>query len=95
LIFDQAGNLYGTAFKGGNLSACSGGGCGVVFKLTPNSSGGWTETVLHAFAGHPGANPVGGLIFDETGNLFGTTSGSANWGGCSGTRCGSVFEITP
>ncbi len=95
LIFDQAGNLYGTAFKGGNLSACNGGGCGVVFKLSPNSSGGWTETVLHAFAGHPGANPVGGLIFDETGNLFGTTSGSANWGGCSGTRCGSVFEITP
>jgi uncharacterized repeat protein (TIGR03803 family) len=95
VIFDQTGNLYGTAFKGGTLSDCDGKGCGVVFKLAPNSSGGWTETVVHAFAGRPGANPVGGLMFDALGNLFGTTSGSANWGSCSGARCGSVFEITP
>jgi uncharacterized repeat protein (TIGR03803 family) len=88
VIFDQAGNLYGTAEKGGNLSACGSQGCGVVFKLAPNSKGGWSETVLHAFADHPGAFPNGALIFDGSGNLYGTTEGIFY-------RFGSVFEITP
>jgi hypothetical protein len=42
---------------GGNLNYCGGLGCGVVFKLAPNSNGGWKETVLHRFADHPGAYP--------------------------------------
>jgi uncharacterized repeat protein (TIGR03803 family) len=87
LIFDQAGNLYGVTTQGGNLSYC-GVGCGVVFKLAPNSKGGWTEAVLHFFAGQPGAIPFGGLIFDMAGNLYGTTNSGA-------TGFGSVFEITP
>jgi uncharacterized repeat protein (TIGR03803 family) len=95
VVLDHAGNLYSATFQGGNLSDCDGAGCGVAFKLAPNSTGGWHETVLHAFAGHPGANPVSGLTFDTAGNLYGTTSGSENWGQCSGKRCGSVFEITP
>jgi uncharacterized repeat protein (TIGR03803 family) len=95
VVLDQAGNLYGTTFQGGNLSDCGGAGCGVVFKLAQNPSGRWRETVLQSFAGDPGANPVGGATFDAAGNLFGTTSGSINWGQCSAKTCGSVFEITP
>lgn len=89
LIFDAAGNLYGTAKQGGS------GGSGVVFKLTLGSTGRWTETVLHAFTtgttGLPtgGSNPYAGLIFDATGNLYGTTL----LGGQNGN--GVVFKLTP
>jgi uncharacterized repeat protein (TIGR03803 family) len=84
LIFDAAGNLYGTTYSGGS-TACT-GGCGVVFKLTPTGSS-WSERVLHSFGGH-GEFPNGPVIFDPAGNLFGTTSaGSSNFG--------LVFEITP
>jgi uncharacterized repeat protein (TIGR03803 family) len=83
LIFDAAGNLYGTTAAGG------GHRYGVVFKLTPNSKGGWNERVLHTFADHPGASPQASLIFDHAGNLYGTTAGDGK------TTFGSVFEITP
>lgn len=86
LAFDGSGNLYGTTEVGGHLSSCVGVGCGVVFKLAPNSKGGWKETVMHAFTDHPGALPIAGVIFDAAGNLYGTTHGSA-------TTWGSVFEI--
>ncbi len=89
LIFDSAGNLYGTTSQGGDLGACAGKGCGVVFKLTPNSTGGWKETVLYGFADKPGANPNAGLTLDSAGNLYGTTTGD------NSTTFGSVFEITP
>lgn len=83
VIFDAAGNLYGTTTKGGAHNY------GVVFKLTPNSNGGWHETVLHAFDNTPGAYPWAGVILDAAGNLYGTTQGD-------GTKTfGSVFEITP
>ena len=86
----RRGALYGLGTtSGGNLSHCSGLGCGVVFKLAPNSKGGWNEIVLHTFADHPGANPTAGLIFDPAGNLYGTTEGDLS------TTFGSVFEITP
>jgi uncharacterized repeat protein (TIGR03803 family) len=83
LIFDQAGNLYGTTGFGGR------GGYGVVFKLTADLGGGWDETVLHYFIDRPGADPIGGVIFDPAGNLYGTTEG------VPGTTSGSVFEIAP
>jgi uncharacterized repeat protein (TIGR03803 family) len=88
VILDAAGNLYGTTALGGKLN-CSPIGCGVVFKLAPNSKGGWNEIVLHTFADHPGANPNAGLILDPAGNLYGTTEGDLS------TTFGSVFEITP
>jgi uncharacterized repeat protein (TIGR03803 family) len=82
LIFDGAGNLYGTAELGGS-------GDGVVFELSPNSNGRWTETVLHTFTYSDGAAPYAGVIFDASGNLFGTTeSGGAFQGG-------TVFKLTP
>jgi uncharacterized repeat protein (TIGR03803 family) len=89
LIFDQAGNLYSTTAYEGDPSCNSGYGCGVVFKLVPNSNGGWKETVLHTFFDHPGAIPLAGVIFDPAGNLYGTSSGDGS------TTFGSVFEITP
>jgi len=66
LLFDQAGNLYGTTQEGGF------GEGGVIFELTP-SNGGWTESVLWSFLQESGFDPVSGLIFDSSGNLYGTT----------------------
>jgi|HubBroStandDraft_4_1064222.scaffolds.fasta_scaffold01714_3 uncharacterized repeat protein (TIGR03803 family) len=81
LIHDAAGNLYGTTFYGGGAS-----NSGVVFKLSPAG----VETVLHSFAGGAdGASPFAGLIRDEDGNLYGTTSA----GGTSGQ--GIVFKVDP
>ncbi len=88
LAFDQAGNLYGTA--AGGTGPCS-GGCGVVYKLAPGSSGKWTYSVLHRFTDKgDGAEPAGAVIFDKTGkHLYGT----AIFGGTYNQ--GVVYEITP
>ena len=92
LIFDAAGNLYGTTTYGGT------DGSGTAFKLSPGE-GGWMETVLHNFNpnGTDGANPLGGLIFDAAGNLYGTTFAGGMYSSCPyGTNyCGTVFELTP
>jgi len=67
LILDHAGNLYGVATVGGAL------GKGVAFEIT-HSTTGWTLLPLYAFKDQPdGALPYGGLIFDKSGNLYGTT----------------------
>jgi uncharacterized repeat protein (TIGR03803 family) len=86
LVFDAAGNLYGTALHGG-IS-----GYGTVFKLTPTSTGGWTFRTLHQFTDHPGAYPEGDLVLDGAGNIYGTTVG---WEGGEPRTFGSVWEITP
>jgi len=84
LIFDSAGNLYGTTFQGGASNA------GTVYELTPGKGGAWTETVLYSFAGGAdGSGPQSDLNFDQAGNLFGTTTG----GGSPGN--GIVFQLTP
>ena len=94
LIFDAAGNLYGTTVNGGTYDNCSYGGCGTVFELTPTAGGGWTEQVLHNFGnGTDGAYVYGGLIFDAAGNLYGTASGGGTYTSCLG-GCGMVFELT-
>jgi uncharacterized repeat protein (TIGR03803 family) len=69
MIFDVAGNLYGTTFGGGARNS------GVVFKLTPNPKSGWKESVLHSFLNAPGGAPDAGLIFGPTGKAYGTTQG--------------------
>ncbi len=51
LIFDAAGNLYGTASQGGPYSQDCYNGCGTVFELSPGSSGPWTGKALHIFTG--------------------------------------------
>lgn len=93
LVFDKQGNLYGTTANGGS-TACQ-NGCGVVFELSPNGDGTWNETVIHAFSGTDGGQPLGPVSFDAQGNLYGTTStygypGNNCWGGC-----GYVFEMQP
>jgi uncharacterized repeat protein (TIGR03803 family) len=90
LTFDAAGNLYGATQNGGDPTCFNGEGCGTVFELSPLSGGGWKETVLHVFSGHDGDGPVGGVILDSAGNLYGTTSSD---GGTFGY--GTVFELTP
>jgi uncharacterized repeat protein (TIGR03803 family) len=88
LTFDQTGTLYGTTEAGGNMSTCRRSGCGVVFKLSPDLKGDWKETVLHDFLELPGAYPLAPLIFDASGNMYGTTEGDI-------ASYGSVFEIAP
>src|SRR5579862_2262384 len=85
LVMDAAGNLYGTTFVAGA------NGAGEVFELSPDTSGGWTESVLYSFTGGAdGANPYqADVIFDKAGNLYGTTVG----GGAH--NLGVVFELTP
>jgi uncharacterized repeat protein (TIGR03803 family) len=88
VTFDSSGNLYGTTTSGGASNV------GVVFKLTPSGGGTWTETLLHTFTGgSDGANAFGGLILDNSGNLYGTTYVGGGAGVFSGN--GTVFEITP
>ena len=80
---DAAGNLYGTASLGGAYSN------GAVYKLSHSTSG-WNETVLYNFQNlNDGANPVGGVILDKAGNLYGGTfDGGVNGGG-------TVYELSP
>jgi uncharacterized repeat protein (TIGR03803 family) len=95
LVLDSADNLYGTTFEGGNLAACTGSGCGVVFELLPASSGNWKERVLYAFqSGSDGAFPEAGVVFDRKGNLYGTTAAGGGSPTC-GTGCGTAFELSP
>ena len=98
LVFDSLGNLYGTTeFGGAKKQGCLQSGCGTVFKLAPSLSGSWTETQLHLFTNShgDGFGPLGGVIFDDTGNLYGTAFNGAPGGSCSFTGCGVVFELSP
>ena len=91
LVFDAAGNLYGTTNVGGAYES------GSVFELTPTTGGTWTETTLHSFGnGTDGAYPFGGLIFDAAGNLYGTTSAGGRFSLANCTAgCGTTFELSP
>lgn len=91
LIFDHAGNLYGTTQQGGGLGGCNTAGCGSVFELSPTSDGTWQETIIHSFpdSSEDGSDPYGGLVFDKAGNLWGTTL----VGGTAGL--GTIFELSP
>jgi uncharacterized repeat protein (TIGR03803 family) len=83
LVFDSAGNIYGTTQAGGAY------GAGTVFKLT-RSGQGYVQSVLYSFSGHiDGGTPVGGVVFDSLGNIYGTTE-------FGGTRSfGTLFKLIP
>ena len=83
LFMDAAGNLYGTAYGEGAYSQ------GSVFKLTPSAGGCWIFTDLHDFSGSDGAYPIGGVVQDANGNIYGTASGGGQYGN------GVVWEIMP
>jgi uncharacterized repeat protein (TIGR03803 family) len=85
LVRDTAGNLYGTTFYGGV------NGYGSVFELSKSGK----LSVLHSFNYSPdGGHPVGGLIIDQAGNLYGTTSAGGDTS-CGFSGCGTVFEVAP
>jgi len=95
VAIDREGNIYGTTQYGGTQD------WGIVFELSPGGT--WTETLLHSFCqdfdGYQctdGAQPIGGLITDATGNLYGTTySGGSGACGFQSGGCGTVFELSP
>jgi uncharacterized repeat protein (TIGR03803 family) len=85
LLLDAAGNVYGTA-DGGST------GYGVVYKLSPNPDGSWTDTILHTITNTADGNhPAAGVVMDMAGNLYGTTIA----GGDPRCDCGVVFELSP
>jgi uncharacterized repeat protein (TIGR03803 family) len=94
IVFDQAGNIYGTTpFYG----TCHWNDlCGTVYEFTPHGSG-YTFNVIYSFSisGSDGLGPEGGVIFDQSGNLYGTTKQGGPQGVCfNGEGCGTVFELT-
>jgi len=83
LLFDGSGNIYGTTYYGGA------NGIGAVYKLSPRSIGEWNERVLYSFQeGSDGNSPIGNLVSDTAGNLYGTTSEGS-------LGSGTIFKLTP
>jgi len=73
LVFDSAGNFFGTTLYGG-VAGCGGAGCGTVYELLPTGNS-WTESVLHSFNPNTdGSRPFGGIIRDQYNDLYGVTS---------------------
>src|SRR5271166_3741060 len=111
LIFDRSGNLYGATEFGGGFGTCDAPfyqNCGTIFELSPPTTkgGAWTEKVLYSFKGGPdGANPVGGLVFDKQGAIYGTKQFGGTvyragglepaCQGAAGVGCGTVFRLEP
>lgn len=87
LIFDAAGNLYGTTYSGGIYDTnCQTGSCGTVYELNPNVNGTWTQKVIRYFTPED-TGPDGGVTLDAFGNLYGMTN--------QGPYDGDVYELTP
>ncbi|MGB7848382.1 MAG: choice-of-anchor tandem repeat GloVer-containing protein [Candidatus Acidiferrum sp.] len=91
LPFDNNGALYGTTAAGGTAN------WGTVFQLVPPTvqGGAWTENVLYSFqGGTDGRQPSLGVVFDQLGNLYGTTQFGGNAQACGG-GCGTIFKLSP
>ncbi len=83
LLFDAAGNIYGTTYYGGP------DGLGTVYRLSRNGGGQWRETVLYSFQpGNDGNSSISNLVADAAGNLYGTTSEG-------GLGSGTIFHLMP
>ena len=87
LLIDRSGYIYGTTYYGGA------NGIGAVYKLSPTAAprlfGEWTEEVIYSFQeGADGNSPISNLVFDKTGNLYGTTSEG-------GFGSGTIFKLSP
>lgn len=97
LVYTASGQLFGTAGFGGNTTTCENGsnGCGVVFELTPPHHGVRNYHVLHVFNGAPsdGELPLGNIVFDAAGNLYGVTEYGGPSAGYYGD--GTVYKLSP
>ena len=97
VVLGAGGAVYGTADGGIQNCGYNGGSyCGLVYRVSlspsacPTALCSWTETVLYRFTGDPDAwRPTGYLVFDQAGNLYGTTSSGGAYGQ------GAVYELTP
>jgi uncharacterized repeat protein (TIGR03803 family) len=92
LTLGAGGSLFGTTLSGGTGN---GGGDGTVFKLDPSGH----ETVLFAFNANTdfvgGASPVGNVVLDPAGNIYGATAGGGNDGKCQPSGCGVIYKLNP
>jgi uncharacterized repeat protein (TIGR03803 family) len=88
VIFDSAGNLYGTTEYGG--AGLYSSNFGTVYQLRQQSDGAWQHVTLHNFQAfrEDGVRPLAGLVLDKGGNLYGSTSGGGD------IDCGTVFKLT-
>jgi hypothetical protein len=94
LAIDGAGDLFGTTEFGGTFTSYCQSGCGTVFELSPAPHKTWTYTVIQKFDGKTdGATPEDPLLFDGSGNIYGTTL--EGQGNASGGYGGAAFELTP
>lgn len=92
VVIGSNGVLFGTAQYGGTS------GSGTVFSLTPPVSPGgtWTATLLHDFTGGgDGAQPIAGIVIDNSGVLYSTTSYGGIMNALCSMGCGTVFSLTP
>jgi uncharacterized repeat protein (TIGR03803 family) len=91
VVWDSAGNLFGTTQLGGRGIT---GDQGTVFELKHAANGEWQHLLLHSFQAFQGDGevPYAGLVLDSAGNLYGTTStGGKNT--CYNAGCGTVFKL--
>ena len=89
VTLDADGNLYGATVAGGTGQGCE-GGCGVVYRLTNNDGGTWTETVLHNFTGgNDGSGPGSAPSIDRAGNLYGMTPTGGAY------SAGTIYRLHP
>ena len=92
LIFDANGRLYGTTLDSGGTYY------GTAFRLSPpkQQGGNWAFDVVYGFHAPPdGGQPAAGLVFDKSGDLYGTTTQGGSASACGFHGCGTVFEISP
>jgi hypothetical protein len=94
VTLDSAGNIYGTTYNGGLRICNQGFPCGVVYQLQHTESG-WVETVIHSFDYADGADPVGGLVRDSAGNLYGVTPFGGQRHLDPYEPTGTIFELSP
>lgn len=91
IAYDGKGTIYGATFLGG-INNCNDtdNACGTIYKLSRQANGQWKETILFNFSnGATGSNPLGGVVLDKAGNLYGTTA----YGGSDGA--GVVYRLSP
>lgn len=97
LAIDARRNLYGVTEQGGTgpCDSVLGGGCGVIYRLSPQRDGSWVFSVLYSFSQpftvDDGEYPSAGVVLDQAGNLYGTTE----FGGSFACDCGTVYRLTP